>query len=196
MINRLFGVLLLLCVTLFSCQKMITPFNKPASKHSFQEYIIPKGEHNSRNTLYQLVNKESMHFQARFDSSCIYSTADIKNSGDINKLYGFSDCGSFHHQNSARVGWVWNGTAVDLYAYCYADSVRSSKKFGTVSIGEEVVLSITPEKDQYIFAMNGKSVAAIKRGCTTPGIAGYQLYPYFGGDETAPNQVHIFIKDL
>jgi hypothetical protein len=31
---------------------------------------------------------------------------------------------------------------------------------------------------------------------TTPKGQGYQLYPYFGGDETAPHDINIWIKNL
>lgn len=177
--------------------KLVPATPQPAAVvENFQEYLLPKDQHASPESSYKLVQKESMQFVARFDSSCIYATFDPKNSGDINKLYGFSDCGSFHHENSARVGWAWNGRSIDLYAYCYADSVRSSRLLGAVNIGDTVTLGITPKANEYIFEMNGKVVTALKRGCNATGIHGYQLFPYFGGDETAPHDMHIFIKDL
>lgn len=194
--NHVFGVLLLLGSGFIACQKNTTPFQQPPVSDGFKTYIIPKGAHSAQESNYQVVNKLALRFVARFDSSCMYTSADAKNSSDINKLYGFSDCGSFHHKNSARVGWVWNGRSVDLYAYCYADSIRSSQWLGTVNIGEPVELAIRPENGQYVFDMNGKTLLSLKRGCTTTGIAGYQLYPYFGGNETAPHPVRVYIKDL
>jgi hypothetical protein len=31
---------------------------------------------------------------------------------------------------------------------------------------------------------------------STPKGKGYRLYPYFGGDETAPHDISIWVKDL
>lgn len=169
--------------------------NKENPSTEYTEYIIPKNQHAALTGKYRMVSKKEMRFKALFDSSCIYSNIDAANAADINKLYGFSDCASFHHQNSARVGWLWNGNAIALYAYCYADGVRSSQLLGTAAIGDPVELSITVQPAQYIFDYNGKKTE-MKRGCTSDNIAGYQLYPYFGGDETAPHEVRVYIKDL
>jgi hypothetical protein len=35
----------------------------------------------------------------------------------------------------------------------------------------------------------------LPRLATTEKAKGYQLYPYFGGDEAAPHQVNIWIKN-
>jgi hypothetical protein len=183
------NIMLLLLLALAGCQKTNIP-------EGFKEYIIPKGAHYATENSYQVVNKSEMHFQAQFDSSCIYTSVDSKNKGDINKLYGFSDCGTQHQENSARVGWVWNGKNIELYAYCYANSIRSSKLLGTVALGTPCELTMRPELGQYRFELKGAPVIFMKRNCSTSGISGYQLYPYFGGDETAPHDVHIYIKEL
>ncbi len=183
-----FAILLLLC-GFIACEKATVP-------EGFKEYIIPKGAHYVTENSYRAVNKSELRFIAVFDSSCIYSTKEPGNAGDINKLYGFSDCGSLHHENSARVGWTWNGRAVDLYAYCYKDSIRSSKLLGSVSIGTPCELAIRPQAAQYVFELKGFPAVYMQRGCSTSAISGYQLYPYFGGDETASRDVHIYIKDL
>lgn len=187
MIKRLIAAVLFFAV-LDSCQKTTLP-------SSYTAYIIPRGSHYAQGNNLKMVTKSSMHFVAMFDSTCIYTALDPKNLGDIHKLYGFSDCNSQHHVNSARVGWVWNGKAIDLYAYCYADSVRSSKLLGSVAFNTPIELTIKADSAQYTFTMNGKNTT-MKRSCGSAGVSGYQLYPYFGGDEVAPHDVHIFIKDL
>src|SRR5690606_41284654 len=62
------------------------------------------------------------------DSSCVYKNPHPENQDDINKLYGFSDCTSLHHANSARFGWNWKDGALRIHAYCYVDSVRQYKE--------------------------------------------------------------------
>ena len=161
----------------------------------YKEYLIPANQHSAIGSGLRILNKTSMHFQAQFDSTCIYSVKNAENATDINKLYGFSDCGSAHHQNSARVGWVWNGSAIELHAYCYTSGVRSSKLMGTIVPGEPAEITISVQPQQYVFEWNGKKTI-MKRSCDSDKIEGYQLFPYFGGDETAPHDIHVFIKEL
>jgi hypothetical protein len=161
----------------------------------FREYIIPKGQHYAAGNNFGILEKRSLHFKVRFDSSCIYETVLAENASDINKLYGFSDCGSNHQENSARFGWVWNGAAIELYAYCYNEGSRNSKLLGTVAIGQETELRLVAEPGKYIFTTGGKN-EVMKRTCSSDQDAAYLLFPYFGGNEVAPHDVRIFIRDL
>ena len=113
---------------------------------------------------------------------------------DINKLYGFSDCDSNHHVNSARFGWRWNGQAIEIHAYCYVNSKRISAVLGTVKINEPAKMSIAIVTGKYMFDLKGE-VHTMPRGCPGNFARGYQLYPYFGGDETAPHDVRILIRE-
>jgi hypothetical protein len=161
----------------------------------YTEYLIHAKQHYAVNNTYDVINKKELHFMAIFDSSCIYTSYNPENVYDINKLYGFSDCGSLHHENSARVGWLWNGKMIELYGYCYVDSVRKSILLGTTPIGVSAELTINVQPNQYQFTYKGTTIR-MPRHCTGPSIQGYRLLPYFGGDETAPHDVHVFIKDL
>lgn len=189
--NRFLWALILICG--IGCSKAVD--EKAPAGNQFVEYIIPKGQHYAAGNNFHLLEKKSLTFRARFDSSCMYTLSNAANAGDINKLYGFSDCGSNHQENSARFGWVWNGSAIELYAYCYADSKRSSKLLGTVAIGREIELGLTVEKAKYVFTVNGFK-EYIQRSCSDDVSQSYQLFPYFGGDEVAPHDVHIFIKEI
>jgi hypothetical protein len=164
------------------------------SSHTFINYVIPKGEHYSLGNSFKAVDVSIMRFTVRFDSSCIYQTADPKNQDDINKLYGFADNGAAHQQFSARFGWRWSNGALRLFAYIYNSGERSSKEITAVPIGKEIACSIRVAGDSYIFSV-GEKVEAMARQSTTPTAKGYQLYPYFGGDETAPHEVRIWIRE-
>lgn len=166
-----------------------------SSEVVFKEYIIRQGQHYADGTTgYKPVSGTGMHFQVKFDSSCVYTTVDPVNQGDINKLYGFSDCETLHQENSARVGWLWNGTAIELHAYCYKNSVRSSKLLGTIKLGETKSVGIDLSGEKYVFTYEGKQTE-MSRNCSGSKFNGYQLYPYFGGDETAPHQMKIYIRE-
>ena len=187
------------CSCLAFCNKTVEPVTgkkEPSLVNSgYIEYLIPRNQHYATENGYKTVKKEQLRFMAVFDSSCIYTSQVRENQQDINKLYGFSDCGSGHSVNSARFGWLWNGSAIELYAYCYINGVRTSLLLDTVAIDQQNTLAIQVKAHQYIFECNGKTTA-ISRHCATGAIEGYQLYPYFGGDETAPHNIHIYIKEI
>ena len=188
-----------LFLLLVSCKKTIADaLVKPSTSKSSQqytEYIIRKGSQFAEGNNYKKIHTKEIRFNAIFDSSCIYTSGDKINQGDINKLYGFSDCDPTHHRNSARFGWAWNGASLEIYAYCYANGKRSSKFLNTIKIGVNNSFHISVVKGDYVFDLNGEKTS-MPRGCTGEYINGYQLYPYFGGDETAPHDIHIFIKGL
>lgn len=179
-----------------ACSKSVE--NSPSNNNApstFTEYIIRKGNHNADKNDFKTVQLNKLSFSVLFDSSCIYAVAKHSNATDINKLYGFSDCNTPHHQNSARFGWVWNGEALEIHAYCYNNSIRQSKFLGTINIGEPVNMSISIQGSAYIFEMNGKQ-DTMQRNCSTDIVDGYQLYPYFGGDEVAPHDIRILIREM
>lgn len=183
--------------TLFmaACNKSVE--TSPAINNSpeeFTEYIIKKGNHYANKNDVKTVQVNKLSFSVLFDSSCIYSTTKHSNATDINKLYGFSDCNMQHHQNSARFGWLWNGEALEIHAYCYNNNIRQSKLIGTIPIGQSVNMSISVQGSTYVFVMNGK-METMQRSCSGNIADGYQLYPYFGGDEVAPHDIRIWIKE-
>jgi hypothetical protein len=84
---------------------------------------------------------------------------------------------------------------IELYAYCYTGSVRKNVLLGTTAIGTPADLGISVQPNQYQFFYNG-TITTVPRHCTNNSAQGYKLYPYFGGDETAPHDIRVFIKDL
>ena len=157
-------------------------------------YNIKKGAHSADFNPYKQVQLEHLRFAVTFDSTAIYSTLDFGNQGDINKLYGLSDCSSDHHTNSARFGWRWYNGKLELHAYIYHNKVRTSVYIGNATLGQATICEIRLEEEKYVFTASGKTVA-LPRSCIGVG-AGYQLYPYFGGDETAPHDISISIQEL
>ena len=157
-------------------------------------YLIPKGQHSAKSRALKVAKKSRIRFEASFDNSAIYTTSNSNNQGDINKLYGISDCGSEHQTNSARFGWRWYKGRLEIHAYTYNNKVRQSELIGTVEPGQQATYELRLEDKQYVFLLNDKKVT-LPRGCTGES-NGYQLYPYFGGDETAPHDIKITIREL
>lgn len=162
---------------------------------AFIKYTIQKGKQFCDQSYYKAVDVSEMKFVARFDSTAVYKTMSLSNQDDINKLYGFADNNSDHHSYSARFGWRWSGNALRLFAYIYNEGTVTSKELAIVKIGAEINCSIQVTNSSYLFTVNGDT-QRLPRMASTPKGAGYQLYPYFGGDEPAPHDINIWIKNL
>ena len=199
MIKPVFYSTVLFYLLLTGCTKAALSENLststlPADAAGFVLYMIPKGAHYANGNAYKETAGTVMKFTVRFDSSCIYRTAKAENQLDINKLYGFADNGANHQQFSARFGWRWSEGALRLFAYVYNHGERVSKEIAAVPIGKEVPCAITVNGGQYIFSVGEKTVLMPRQSATATA-KGYQLYPYFGGDEPAPHEVRVWIRD-
>jgi hypothetical protein len=182
-------------IIIFSCNKSVDTLTKPVeSSNTFQDYIIAKGQHYCQQLTIVPIAYTKLDFVVKFDSSAVYTTTQPINQYDINKLYGFSDNNAPHHQFSARVGWRWSDGALRLFAYTYNNSVVEETEISAVSIGEEHSCSITIDGPAYIFSVDGKKLT-MRRESTSATAGGYKLFPYFGGDETAPHEITIRIKE-
>ena len=188
----------IVALVFIACQKEID-YNEPvipsAPQIQWVEHIIAKGEHNSDKNVFKQVNKVEMKFMVKFNNSAIYQTVDPNNQPDINKLYGFSDNNQEHHTNSARIGWRWHNNQLELLAYIYNNTVQTDKFITAVPLNQEINCSIKAEGNLYTFKVNNTTVT-MPRVSTTAGAVGYQLYPYFGGDEPSPQEIKILIKDI
>ncbi|SIT79201.1 hypothetical protein [Pontibacter indicus] len=156
-------------------------------------YIIRKGGHTTQNPL-KFIDNSTLRFEATFDSTAIYSTSLPANQADINKLYGLSDCETDHHTNSSRFGWRWYEGRLEIHAYTYTNKKRNTSYITSVFPGQTNRYELTMGEKVYTFKVNDKQVT-LPRYCTSMG-SNYQLYPYFGGDETAPHDISIKIRDL
>ncbi len=166
--------------------------SEPGSK--FRTYTIRTGQHYCEGNQYRNISTTEQKFSVRFDSSAIYRTADPQNQLDINKLFGFSDNNAAHHQYSARFGWRWSNQALRLFAYVYNDGVVSSQELTPVPLDTDIHCTIKVSGNKYVFMVND-FIFDMPRKAETDKAVGYQLYPYFGGDETAPHDISIRIME-
>ena len=68
------------------------------------------------------------------------------------------------------------------------------EELGAISIGTEYTCSIKVTASSYVFTLNEGS-KTMPRASTMVTAVGYKLYPYFGGDEVAPHDINIWIKE-
>jgi hypothetical protein len=180
-------------IALSACQTVTVTPSPVTDEVKPVVYTIRKGEHSSE-APFQVRKVSALTFEATFNASAMYETANKENQADINKLYGVADCHTDHHSNSARFGWRWFNNQLEIHAYTYLNKVRQSKLVDIVELNKAYTYEIILTDNKYTFKLNGKTVE-LPRHCNGQG-EGYQLYPYFGGDETAPHDIIIAIREL
>lgn len=184
---RIFSLASIALIALASCD---VPFEPEASR----DFVISEGQHYATPRLYETFHENKLAFRATFDESAKYNLGDASLQSNINKLMGFSDCGAHHHANSARFGWLWDRDQVEIYAYCYVDSVRIHQAIAKVKLNEENLYEIATTESAYVFFINGEKKAAIEKGNVCADGVRYMLYPYFGGSAPAPHDVRVAIE--
>lgn len=184
---------------LASCKKSLKEMIKDnidgPTTYQFVEYTIAQGGHSSDKNSYKSVTTSEMKFAVKFDNSASYQSVAPDNQLDVNKLYGFSDNNQEHHTSSARIGWRWYNNQLELHGYVYNNGAFSHKLLTAIPLNQEINCSIKVQGPAYIFTANAVSIT-MPRAAITEQAMGYQLYPYFGGDEVAPHQIKIQIKNL
>ena len=137
-----------------------------------------------------------------FDESCIYDLGDDIDQFDINKLFGIGFLN--HKRNSARFGWrsTRNGM-IEIFAYLYKRGERISRKMIAIKPNERVEMQINFSKklgniEFIVLKKNGERAKQIFQfdhiGFSSLFI--YKLFPYFGGNETAPHDMRIDIDEI
>jgi hypothetical protein len=170
-----------------NCEPAIEPVRK---------FTIQKGKHYSTERLVESLQGSTLSFSARFDNTAVYDLQDIALQTNKNKLLGFSDCNSLHHENSARFAWQWFNNKLEIYAYCYVNSKRVEKFIGTAELNSFSDYKIECTATEYVFYLNNESPVRIARASSCRYGLYYMLWPYFGGSVPAPHDVNIEIKML
>lgn len=167
---------------------------KKYDEDGYRVFTIKEGKHRSTFDIDR-TSKSILYFSCIFDSNCEYLTDDPVNQFDINKLYGLSDCGTSHSKNSVRFGWRWDNidNSIEINSYVRIDGVFQFKKICNVNLNEPNDYSIQIYPDHYIFTV-GNIESRVDKECDFEGER-YKLYPYFGGDEEAPHNMTIRIKE-
>lgn len=189
-------ILFVFLVAVWTCSEQGDSITSKNASHpdSATVYRIPSRSHFSQQSSYQAADVSEITFKARFDSSAIYHTADPRNQGDINKLYGMSDCNTSHQANSARFGWRWFGNKLEIWAYAYVNNERKTAFIKTVPLRTTSTYGIAFADSVYRFIVD-ESEVSLPRHCAGRA-RGYKLFPYFGGDEPAPHDVTIEIREI
>jgi len=176
--------IIVLIILICSCKKL-----DEFSPRQFRIYTIEEGRHKSESLPSIKLNSKYIEFEALFNSSCIYNIG--QDQSDINKLYGFSN-GTNHLENSARFGWRWYNNELQILAYTHIDSKIQWKYITTIDYNKIYSYKLSITNNNYVFTCNNTTVELPASG---KGVIRYYLFPYFGGNKTAPHKITITIKE-
>lgn len=150
-------------------------------------YKIKKGTHYAFHWFKIYLKKNvKMSHSIIFDDSCLYSFGDADDY-DINKLFGRSF--GMHHKDSFRFGWRADGNKIAIYAYNYINGKRVIDFLCKCSPSIKNNFSLIFESNTVKLNVNGVTWS-YDLDMDLPFI-GYKMYPYFGGNRTAPHDMLI-----
>jgi hypothetical protein len=175
---------LFIALTYLSC-------TKETLDDGFTVYRIEKGQHESGNKV-DVTTREEVKYQVRFAESCLYKI-DSDDSLDVNKLFGLSDAQS-HSDHSARFGWRTKGNRIEIMTYVRRSGNIVTRPIGTVSPGESACYTISIMPNYYLFRFES-TIDTIHRTSSFNGVR-YHLWPYFGGNQPAPQTMEIYMKRM
>ena len=95
---------------------------------------------------------------------------------------------------SIRFGWRWLNGNLEILWFRHLNGVFDFDVITTVELNEVNYLELDITNSKYILKVNGE-VKHLTRCCTGE-YKRYYLNPYFGGDETAPHDIKIKIKEI
>lgn len=168
---------------------------EPAPENLFtRKFKIAKGEHYSTPKLMETLQSSTLEFNATFDHSAVYNLGTTALQDSKNKLMGFADCNSYHHDNSARFAWQWFNDRLEIYAYCYVNGERREAFIGTISLHTPHHFRLELTDHEYRFFLNHSEPVVVERGSNCDKGLYYLLWPYFGGSTPAPHDVTILIQ--
>ena len=168
-----------------------------------KQYIIEKGKHSAKGWNVGITLSKKIEFRCKFDSSCLYGDIGDGDNYDINKLFGFSTTW-FHHKQSGRVGWrCIDGKHIEILTYSYNDGVRENKEsdiLGVVEPDELFFCTIEDTEKEYVYTFQkGFDTNVVTKWDKKQKdwfLFHYLLYPYFGGNKTAPHTMRIQLEKL
>ena len=155
-------------------------------------YTIPKGKHRGRPINLGLwYNMRRLHRVVCFLSH--QESIPGEDAYDTSKLFGIGYLWS-HKKDSARFGFVYNihTRRYEIYAYVYASGERIIKHLADCEVGNYYQMTLIVMDDRYLFTVYGQGSAEVRHKHKKKW--SYPLNIYFGGQQTAPNELKIELR--
>jgi hypothetical protein len=166
-------------------------------------YLIKKGNHYATMSLFEKIgaigwNIRTMSVRFAFRNECWWTPPRNQDDYDLNKLAGIG-FGTNHHNNSVRLAWVpdfANQGMINVYGYTY-DEKKEGQKFAmtfikSVHVGDIITGKIESRDGGYFITVKDVNIRMDNlHGDPNPC---FRLFPYFGGNNTAPQDMTIELE--
>jgi len=165
---------------------------------NYKNFHINKCRHYPTGINFDTTTSNTNSCSAFFDENCLYQI-EGENNSDVNKLWGFPS--AIHHQiQSARLGWrCQDGENIEILTYCYKDSAINFDELhviDTIKPNDILNCTLINTRFEYIFqySRDNYSIEQTVSKSSDCFPIHYYLFPYFGGNETAPHDMDIYLK--
>lgn len=143
-------------------------------------------------------NRKRYIITFKFSKECWWSPPRNQDDYDLNKLAGISFGAFAIHKNSVRLTWVPNFDKegiIQLYGYIYDSSQKEhiSKYLCEVRTETEYICILSMINGEYEFDMLPIAYMTMENKTEDHKIQ-KKTYPYFGGNNRAPNTMHFWVK--
>jgi hypothetical protein len=170
-----------------------------------KKYTIKKGNHYASISIFERmfsfgwkVNEVPVKF--RFSRECWWNPPRNADDHDLNKLCGVG-YGLSVHSNSVRFAWAPDFSKsgiINVYGYTYDEKKEgephTSKFITAVAVDTECVGMIRKVTTNYSFTVGTTSIF-MENSHPDPAVCN-RLFPYFGGNNTAPINMDIELEYL
>lgn len=170
-------------------------------------YCIKKGKHYSYRLAdwiklpfkLAIARGTRLSFRFMFSDACLYPMTS-NDDYDINKLYGIT-FGFDEHYRSLRLGWRCIDGKIQIFTYWYSDGKRGYTYLWTVEANETYLARFNKISNaQYQILLTGSAdnllANAIVNVNSSSDIVKFKLWPYFGGNLKAPQDMKIYITEI
>ena len=167
-------------------------------------FRIPAGKHNGKpkNLTHLEIDghfDRDMTFDVWFHTDTEYATVDPVNQHDWNKVMGFTTTGI--HENSLRLGWRYEPDTdqIELGYYGYLNGTRTSHQLTSVDFETWIPIEIEMWTTGMAVTADGE-IYELHEAIDMTFVIDDSTWAletiYFGGDETAPHEMHVDVRDI
>jgi hypothetical protein len=166
-------------------------------------YLIKKGNHYASMSFFEKIgaigwNIRTLSVKFVFRKECWWAPPRNQDDHDLNKLAGIG-FGTNHHQNSVRLAWVpdfENEGMIQVYGYTYDEKTEGQKLTMTfiksVRVLETNTGKIESRDGVYYITVNDVTIR-MDNVNPDPNLC-FRLFPYFGGNNTAPHDMTVELE--
>ena len=166
-------------------------------------YEIKKGNHYASISIFEKIGGigwkiKTLSVRFVFRKECWWAPPRNQDDYDLNKLAGIG-FGTNHHNNSVRLAWVPDFESqgmIKVYGYTY-DEKKAGQKFTmtfikSVHVQDTITGKIDSRDGGYFITVNDVTIR-MDNVNSDPNLC-FKLYPYFGGNNTAPHDMVIELE--